>query len=119
VLGRPLWLPRAPGSPVQAEMSAREPVGRTLLSSGFMLVAYVVLQAAIARFIRPGAAFDSLAQGTVLFITAILITEKAVATTAERWKFLVGAASFLVLVPLLFIVGFFLECFCRPGGCDV
>lgn len=100
-------------------MSEPKPIGGVLLSISGILSLYATVQFLLARYVSPGGAIDGLAQGGVLFIAAISMTERAVTVTSERWRLAVGAVSFLLLVPFLFSIGLFIECRWRPTGCDV
>jgi hypothetical protein len=78
---------------------------------------YVPTQILLAKYLPAGN--GGMIQGVILFLAAILATERIAGAAPESRRFAIGAIAFFVIAAGLFVIGLFAECRWSPNGCGL
>jgi hypothetical protein len=87
------------------------------------VVAYIVVQAALSRWLTPGSGVYWVPADMVPLLVWLGFAAWGAAivrnTVPDRWRPLAAIATFMALVVVLFIIGLFTDCVANPRGCEL
>jgi hypothetical protein len=104
---------------------AARPTNGTLLARRFlaMMVVYVAAQAALSRWLAPGAGAYGVPSGLAplsVWLGCSVWGASILRNVApSRWRPLTGVLAFVLLLVGLLIVAVSLDCFANPQGCEL